>query len=318
LRVDLCVEGRAARARRHHYKEEPRRVEHKLCPGRHRCGHVEGGLVRTARARHTGGGRACARRTSFARSFRRTGANRRTDRSWNEVSEREVPGPNGTANWTWAGKGPFQTPHPAREGCDRPGDRGRIAGGDREAAQVAIFENHLAIDLITTQKLEQTSDGVGRSGRLRGVAKRDGRCATSVRESGQAGNLTRPGSNRCVGVYVLDNRTGKVETFAAPVVLLATGGCGKVYLYTTNPDIATGDGVAMAYRAGAPIANMEFVQFIRLASIIRKRNRSSLAKPSAAKAACSNPSRASSSWTDITRSNRWLPGTWWRGPSTTK
>ena len=90
---------------------------------------------------------------------------------------------------------------------------------------IEVFENHFAIDLITSQKLGYV------------------------------------GENRCLGVYVLDNANGVVETFSACAILLATGGCGKVYLYTTNPDIATGDGVAMAYRAGAAIANMEFIQF---------------------------------------------------------
>ena len=90
---------------------------------------------------------------------------------------------------------------------------------------IEVFENHFAIDLITSQKLGYVGD------------------------------------NRCLGVYVLDKNSRSVTTFVAPVTLLATGGCGKVYLYTTNPDIATGDGVAMAYRGGAGIANMEFIQF---------------------------------------------------------
>jgi L-aspartate oxidase len=98
---------------------------------------------------------------------------------------------------------------------------------------IQIFENHLAIDLITSAKLEKS----------------------------EIGNRQSAIGNRCLGAYVFDKKNNRVETFSAPVTLLATGGCGKVYLYTTNPDIATGDGVAMAYRAGASIANMEFVQF---------------------------------------------------------
>jgi L-aspartate oxidase len=90
---------------------------------------------------------------------------------------------------------------------------------------ITVLENHMAVDFITTGKL--------------GYAMQ----------------------NSCVGVYVLDCATGVVETLRSDVNVLATGGCGKVYLYTTNPDIATGDGVAMAWRAGARIANMEFVQF---------------------------------------------------------
>lgn len=92
-------------------------------------------------------------------------------------------------------------------------------------AHVDLLENHMAVDLITAAKVGFASE------------------------------------NRCLGVYVLDENSGEVETIRSDRIVLATGGCGKVYLYTTNPDIATGDGVAMAWRAGATIANMEFVQF---------------------------------------------------------
>ncbi len=113
-----------------------------------------------------------------------------------------------------------------------------------KSPNIEIFENHLAIDLITSQKI---------------TGQRGARSAERGNSEFRIPNSEL--ENRCLGAYVFDKKNNRVETFSAPVTLLATGGCGKVYLYTTNPDIATGDGVAMAYRAGASIANMEFVQF---------------------------------------------------------
>ncbi|GAO36276.1 L-aspartate oxidase [Sulfuricella sp. T08] len=91
-------------------------------------------------------------------------------------------------------------------------------------ANITLLENHIAIDLITGGKLGLED-------------------------------------NACHGVYVLDKNSAKVRTFAARHIVLASGGAGKVYLYTTNPDVATGDGVAMGWRAGCRVSNMEFVQF---------------------------------------------------------
>ncbi len=100
---------------------------------------------------------------------------------------------------------------------------------------VTILEHHCAVDLITTRRLD--SSGLER------------------------GQLSPDGENRCLGAYVLDEASGEVKTILAKATLLATGGASKVYLYTSNPDIASGDGVAMAWRVGAEVANMEFIQF---------------------------------------------------------
>ncbi len=108
--------------------------------------------------------------------------------------------------------------------------------------RITLLEHYFAIDVITVAKLGATRARPRRpEARLRSRSPR------------------RP--NRVAGLYALDVKTGRVESFAAPVVMLATGGAGQVYCYTTNPDIATGDGIAMAYRAGVEIRNLEFIQF---------------------------------------------------------
>ena len=119
--------------------------------------------------------------------------------------------------------------------------------------RIELFEDHIAIDLITKRKVARHL--AKRRMRLYGpeVEKRYG-------PAGPEGWMPNS-TDRCLGAYVLDTRSGLVRAFSAPVTLLATGGAGKLYRYTSNPDVATGDGMAMAYRAGAVLSNMEFVQF---------------------------------------------------------
>ena len=96
----------------------------------------------------------------------------------------------------------------------------------RQHPNITLLEHHMAIDLITSDKLGLPN-----------------------------------GAPHCFGLYVQDVNSHTVMTIAADQTVLATGGAGKVYLYTTNPDTATGDGIAMAWRAGCRVANMEFIQF---------------------------------------------------------
>jgi L-aspartate oxidase len=97
----------------------------------------------------------------------------------------------------------------------------------KRTPNITVFEHHMLVDLITTRKLGMSSDE----------------------------------PQRCLGLYALDEAADEVVTFRAPHTILATGGAGKVYLYTTNPDTATGDGIATAWRAGCRVTNMEFIQF---------------------------------------------------------
>ncbi len=104
---------------------------------------------------------------------------------------------------------------------------------------IQLLEDFMVADLITLCKLRKT----GSAG-----PEESARCK-------------HRGEERCLGAYCLDSASGKIHTILAKATFLATGGAGKVYLYTSNPDVATGDGIAIAYRAGARVANLEFVQF---------------------------------------------------------
>jgi len=95
----------------------------------------------------------------------------------------------------------------------------------RNHSKIRLLEDHVAIDIVTSRK------------------------------------LNRSGANQCIGLYVLDQDSGEVVSINTKELVLASGGTSKVYLYTTNPDTSTGDGIAIAWRAGCRVANMEFIQF---------------------------------------------------------
>ena len=106
---------------------------------------------------------------------------------------------------------------------------------------ITVLENHIAIDLITAKRLQQNNNFIENNIELEHLADKK--------------------HNQCLGVYALDKKCNIVHTFSAKVTVLATGGASKAYLYTSNPDTSTGDGIAMAWRAGCRVANMEFMQF---------------------------------------------------------
>ena len=147
-------------------------------------------------------------------------------------TDRNAPADNGNA--------PFDLGREGGHSCNRIVHAHDMTGREvervlleraRQHRNIRFYENYMAVDLITF--------------------------STRIKR----GLVTTTHEDYCCGAYVLDHQSRRVKTFGAGITLLATGGAGKVYLYTSNPDIATGDGIAMGYRAGAAVANLEFVQF---------------------------------------------------------
>lgn len=158
----------------------------------------------------------------------------------------------------------------------------RLLERAREAEGITFFEHHFAIDLITSGKL--------------GYATED----------------------RCLGLYVLDEKSGEVLTFRSDRVILATGGCGRVYQFTTNPPGATGDGVADGMARGCDHCEHGVRPVSPHVPISSEARISSSAKPCAAKAACSSGRTVRSSCTSMMCGRVWHRATSWPGPSTAR
>ncbi len=145
------------------------------------------------------------------------------------------------AGFSFSGKGEFDLGREGGHSMNRIVHAKDLTGREIERAlldkisrikNIHLYENSTAVDLLTEHQLDISGK-----------------------------KIFSKEKTHCSGAYILDNATGTVNTFNAKITFIASGGAGQVYLHTTNPDIATGDGIAMAYRAGALIADMEFFQF---------------------------------------------------------
>lgn len=151
----------------------------------------------------------------------------------------------------------------------------------RQRPNIELLEQRVAVDLITEKRL------------------------------GLAGE-------RCLGAYVLNRASGEVDTYGARFTILASGGAAKVYLYTSNPDGACGDGIAMAWRSGCRVANLEFNQFHPTCLYHPQAKSFLITEALRGKVRTSNCPMANASCSALTHGPNWRHGTSWLAPSTTR